>query len=115
MLAGEGHVLGPAGPRPGLIRWLLPGKAVTTALAVMTLVSGAALVSAAPASAAVCPVHGCYQLKETGLGPTQPAAETAAEKLMIAAGCDLIDIPVNVFQVLPGGSWEDHAIGICLG
>jgi hypothetical protein len=136
---------GTAGPRTGLMRRLRPGKAVTTALVVMTLASGMALVSAAPGwagtyhpvnvntasrlgsagglpvagaavtSATVCPVHGCYQIKETGLGPTPPAAEYAAEELMIAAGCHLIDVPVNDFQALPGSIWEDHAIGICLG
>jgi hypothetical protein len=116
MFVRDEHAVGTVGSRSGLTRRRLrPGKAVTTALAIMTLASGAALVSAAPALAEVCPVHGCYQIKETGQGPTPTAAEYAAETLMIAAGCHLIDVPVNVFQALPGGTWLDHAVGICLG
>ena len=95
---------------------------VRTALTVLLLAGGAAQVSAASGSAraavapaVVCPVHGCYHIKETGQGPTQVAAEKAAEELMIAAGCDLIDVAVNSFQALPGGLWADQAIGICLG
>jgi hypothetical protein len=71
--------------------------------------------SVAAAPAVVCSVHGCYHITVTGYGTTQDAAESAAVAIMLKDGCHLLDVGENVFQALPGGTWQDRATGVCLG
>jgi hypothetical protein len=85
------------------------------ALAVAPAYASTAGLSAAAAPAVVCSVHGCYQITVTGDGTTQVAAENAAVAIMLKDGCHLLDVAVNDFQALPGGTWQDRATGVCLG